>query len=788
MPRNTKSPRQRMLMDRNWRFALGHAADPEKDFGYGPSLGFWKAGTCGGPPAINFDDSGMEPVDLPHDWQVALPFDRRGSDANGFKAIGPNFPGNSVGWYRKTFSLSAGWDGKRIELTFDGVFRDCRVFLNGHYVGRNWGGYNGFRFEVGELVTPAANVLAVRVDASRSEGWFYEGAGIYRHVWLTKTEPLAVARHGTFVSSKVARGAAALTIRTRVENATEKAARCDVRYVVRDPEGREVASGRAAVRVPAAAGAEVESMIRVARPQLWSPETPRLYTLVTEICVGGKMTDVEETTFGIRTAKFDPDRGFLLNGKRVKLKGVCCHQDHAGVGSALPDAIQDYRIRRLKAMGCNAYRCAHNPPTPELLDACDRLGMLVMDETRPFGTSDDVLDQLAETVLRDRNHPCVVIWSLGNEEMLLQATETGARIFRAMKRLVRRLDPTRPATLAMNADWGKGVSHAVDVHGCNYIRSGNVDKLHRSFPRVPIVYSEACGALATRGQVGDDERKGYVSARDRVVYGWATSLEAMWQHVAERDFVAGTFIWTGFDYRGEPGPKRDFPCIASNFGVLDLCGFAKDRFHYLRSQWSAEPMIHILPHWNAPAKRGQSVDVWVYTNANEAELLLNGESLGRQAVPPFGHVGWSVPYEPGTLEARGFKGRRQVTECVVQTTGRPAGLVLAPDRTELAANGEDATVVNVAVVDDTGLVVPTASDLIQFCVTGPARILGVGNGDPSSVGPDKAEKRCAFRGLAQCMLQAGDTPGRIMLKAKAEGLASASADIRAGRATQRPGL
>jgi len=780
-------PRERLSMDVGWKFAFGHAGEAKWDFGYGTGVGFAKAGACGGPAAMDFDDAKWRRLDLPHDWAVELPFDSRGLMPHGFKAIGPDFPANSVGWYRKVFELPKSDAARRLTLEFDGVFRDCRVFLNGHYVAQNMCGYNSFAFDVTDVANCGGrNVLAVRVDASKQEGWFYEGAGIYRHVWLTRTSPLHVARWGTFVSSKVARTAAALALQTRIENDTDSPAACTVRSTVFDPDGRKVAASTKAAKVPAAGCGELTQKVAVRKPALWSLETPQLYRLVTEVRAGGRLADVHETTFGIRTIKFSPKTGFSLNGRRVWLKGVCCHQDHAGVGSALPDALQEFRIRRLKEMGCNAYRCSHNPPTPELLDACDRLGMLVMDETRQMGTSREVLAELESTVLRDRNHPSVVIWSLGNEEGSIQGTEAGRRIATAMTRIVRRLDPTRPVTQAMNGKWGEGFSEVVDVQGCNYIHCGDIDKFHRRFPNKPVLYSEACSTVSTRGQYANDEKRCCVSAYDVNFPGWGCGAETMWKHTVERPYLGGIFVWTGFDYRGEPTPYRRWPCINSHFGIMDTCGFAKDNFYYYKAQWTDEPVVHVLPHWNWLGKKGRAIDVWTHTNCQAVELILNGESLGVKQVEPHGHAEWKVRYSPGVLEARGYNDGRAAAECVVETTGKPAAVVLLPDRKVLKADGEDVAVVTAAVVDSHGLIVPTASNRIRFSAAGRGRIIGVGNGDPISHEPDKAEARRAFCGLCQVIVQTDRRPGRITLSARSAGLKPVQLALNAKRAEQKP--
>ncbi|HEU5358553.1 MAG TPA: glycoside hydrolase family 2 TIM barrel-domain containing protein, partial [Gemmatimonadales bacterium] len=418
--------RDRLLLDLGWRFHLGNADDPARDFGYGTGDLFAKAGEFFGPSAADFDDSAWSQVDLPHDWAVDLPFINDPDEVgHGSKPLGRKYPDTSIGWYRRTFDIPAADSGRRISLEFDGVFRDCTAALNGHYLGRNLSGYAPFRYDVSDLVTyGGTNILVLRVDATEHEGWFYEGAGIYRHVWLVKTDSLHVPQWGTVVTSEMGPGGAALTVRTEVANDAGSAASVRVRSTVLDPDGRRVAAATGSpMRVEAGATREATQTLHVAAPKPWSLETPVLYRMVTETLAGARVTDRTETSFGIRTMHFDPDHGFFLNGTRVELKGTCNHQDHAGVGSALPDRLQEYRIAKLKEMGSNAYRTSHNPPTPELLDACDRLGMLVLDETRMFSPEPEGLGQLERMIRRDRNHPCVFAWSIANEEWAVQGND-----------------------------------------------------------------------------------------------------------------------------------------------------------------------------------------------------------------------------------------------------------------------------------------------------------------------------------------------------------------------------
>ncbi|HWB87340.1 MAG TPA: beta-galactosidase GalA [Bryobacteraceae bacterium] len=771
-------PRERLLLDFGWRFHLGNADDAGKDFGLGANgTTFAKSGgfiAAGGP---TFDDSSWEKIDLPHDWAIELPFvNERSVVAHGCKPLGRGFPETSIGWYRRVFDLPASDLGRRIALEFDGVFRDSMVIFNGHYIGENFSGYAPFRFDVTDFANYGSkNVLLLRADATLNEGWFYEGAGIYRHVWLTKTDPLHVAHWGTFVRSQVRPGSATVLVTTEVDNDSGGTRACRIISRIRDARDKVVATATSANQNVAAWGRAVfEQRVAVNRPALWSLEEPTLYQLETAIETGGSTVDRYVTPFGIRTVRFDADRGFFLNDKPVKIKGTCNHQDHAGVGAALPDRIQSYRIERLKDMGSNGYRTSHNPPTPELLDACDRLGMLVMDETRMMSSNPEGLSQLERLIRRDRNHPSVVIWSLGNEERE-QGTERGFRILTTMKRLTYKLDGTRLCTVAMNGAWGKGISNVIDVQGCNY-QNGDFDAYHKEHPKQPMIGTETASTVSTRGIYENDPQKGYVSAYDKNFPRWASTAETWWKIYDARPFLSGGFAWTGFDYRGEPTPYR-WPCINSHFGIMDTCGFPKDNFFYYQAWWGSKPVLHLFPHWNWAGKEGQEIEVWAHSNLDRVELFLNGKSLGSQAVEKDTHLVWKVKYAPGTIEARGFKGNEQVLTAKRETTGPAVRLVLRPDRARIAGDGEDVSMVAVEVVDAQGRTVPTADNEITFQVSGSGKMLGVGNGDPSCHDSDKGPSRHAFNGLGMVIVQAAKQAGTIRVEAAAPGLEGESVTI-----------
>jgi beta-galactosidase len=684
-----------------------------------------------------------------------------------------------VGWYRKNFDLPAQDKGRRIFIDFDGVYRDSQVWVNGFYLGRESSGYQSFGYDVSDYVNfGGRNTIAVRADATLEEGWFYEGAGIYRHVWLSKTAPLHVARNGTFVTTEVRGANAAVSVATTVENSADAPAKYEIDQEILDASGKQVAHAHSrGLSANPGERRDVAMKLGIGNASLWSVETPTMYRLVTTVAEGGKPVDTYETPFGVRTTRWDPDHGFFLNGKRVQLKGVCDHQDHAGVGVAVPDALDVWRLKQLKKMGVNALRTSHNPPSPELLDACDRLGILVMDENRETGINPQQLDGLRHLIIRDRNHPSVFMWSIGNEEWSIEGNDRGARITATMQAVAKATDPTRECTVAISGGWGNGSSTTIDVMGFNYYTHGDGketgnDRYHAKFPLKPSVATEDASTLSARGIYVEDKAHGHLTAYDLNQPGWGSLAEESWTHYAARPYVAGQFQWTGFDYRGEPTPFG-WPNISSHFGILDLCGFPKDNFYYYQAWWSGKPVLHLYPHWNWKGREGKPIDVWVDSNCEEVELTLNGVSLGRKKMPVNSHLVWQVPYAPGALVATGYSGGKATLTDRVETTGEVAELRLSADRVALKADRQDVAVVTVSATDDTGHAVATADCDVTFEISGPGVILGVGNGDPSSHEPDKADHgrwhRSLFSGLAEVIVQTTGEPGEIVLTAKSPG-------------------
>ncbi|MFA5973793.1 MAG: beta-galactosidase GalA [Lentimicrobiaceae bacterium] len=732
------SGREHLLMDFNWRYAFGNASDFEKDFSNGTSYFTWfaKAGYGDGAASPQFEDRTWREVDLPHDWAVELSFSSSASHSHGYRTIGWKYPETSVGWYRKKFDIPASDLGRKISIQFDGIFRDATIWVNGFYIGHEQSGYASQDYDITDYLNYGGeNVVAVHVDASIEEGWFYEGAGIYRHVWLNKTNKLHVAQCGTFVTSEISGENAELTVRTTLENQYPATAVFSIEQTLLDADNKPVKTTKSENLSLHGVGSNTFfQKLKLEKPTLWSIENPYLFTLETKIIANGKTMDSYKTTVGIRTIRFDPNEGFFLNGKNVKIKGVNNHQDHAGVGVAIPDALQEFRVKKLKEMGCNAIRTSHNPPTPELLDICDRLGMLILDENRLMGINEEHFDLLKRFMVRDRNHPCIVLWSLGNEEWTIEGNEKGALITETMQEFASQLDSSRAFTVAVSGGWDSGSGKAIQVMGYNYIVHGNIDEHHKKFPWQSGIGTEESNTIGTRGIYIDDKDNGHMAASNTVPDNAGT--ESGWKFYLARPFLAGLFFWTGFDYRGEPNPLS-WPAVNSQFGLIDLCGFPKDIYYYLKSWWGNEPVIHIMPHWNWKGSEGKTIKVTIYSNAEEVELILNKKSLGKKPMPKNGHIDWDVKYQPGVLQAKGFVKNKLVVTQQIETTDSPVKIALSSERPQIDADGEDVAIITVQVNDSKDRMVPTANQEIAFTLDGPGKIIGVGNGDPASHDPEQ---------------------------------------------------
>ena len=782
---NAQNVRETIRLDDGWKFAFGNAADPKKDFGCGTEYFNYltKANSIHneGPYVANFNDSTWQEVKVPHDWVTILPYADVASHSHGYKTVGYKYPETSVGWYRKTINIPACDLGKHIALQFDGIFRNARVWFNGFYMGTEPSGYATQVYDVTEYVNYGGdNLICVRADATLEEGWFYEGAGIYRDAWLMKSAAVGVAPFGTFVYADLKQPYDKVTIyvETEVNNHSLTTQQCEVSHRLLDADGREVAKSESST-IMLRAKQTLNSQpftLNLNTPHLWSPADPYLYKVETTVKVDGRVTDVYETTTGIRDVEFDADRGFLLNGQPLKLKGVNMHQDHAGVGAAIPDALQAWRIKQLKKMGCNAYRASHNPMTPALLDICDREGILVIDENRLTGINEEHLRLLERMIKRDRNHPSVILWSNGNEEWGMENTIQGTRIAAAMREYTHLLDPTRHSTIA-NAG-GREMVKGLDVVGFNYIVQNDVDNQKKNNPTWKIVGTEETTGCGTRGWYFKDEKYPgrMVSLNRTMEQNYENIIERGWKFYDERPWAAGLFYWTGFDYRGEPNPLS-YPAHDSEFGILDYCGFPKDEAYYLKSWWTDEPVLHIFPHWNLQGHEGEEVEVWAYSNCDEVELTVNGKKLGRQPMPRNGHLKWKAVYQPGRVEATGYKNGKRILTKTIETTKAAAKVVLKADRPQIAADGQDMAIVNIELHDQKGRFVPNACPVLTFCLEGDANIIGCGNGDPSYLGSDHPDKQpChtfsipAFNGRAQVLIQSGKLPSTVTLKCTADGL------------------
>ena len=778
---SAQSQRERINFDKDWQFAFGNASDPEKDFGCGTEYFNYltKAASIHntGPYSDKFDASGWASVDLPHDWVVDLPFEGEASHSHGYKTVGYEYPETSVGWYRKTFEVPAEDYGKHIWLQFDGIFRDAQIWVNGFYLGHERSGYATQDYDISEYLNYGGkNLVCVRADATLEEGWFYEGAGIYRHVWLNKASKVNVAPSGTFVYSEFAvpyslngesgldLSLASLHIETTVRNMGAEAASYTLKHTLTDASGAVAGSCTAEGGMILAKDSHRSlGVIAVENPHLWSCEDPYLYKVVTEVYVDGKLTDTYNTTTGIRHIAFDKDRGFLLNNREVKLKGVNMHQDHAGVGSAIPDGLQEWRLLQLKKFGCNAYRSSHNPMTPETLEACDRLGILVVEENRLTGVNREHIDLLERMIRRDRNHPCIILWSVGNEEWGIEWKESGTRIAETMREYCHRFDPTRLMTVASSS--GPTIIIPADVAGYNYILQNPVEKHRADYPERRAFGSEETTGCGTRGVYFEApegrERNaveaggGRMVAINRSKHGpdsLYNCIERGWKFYAERPYLAGCFYWTGFDYRGEPNPMV-FPATGSEFGILDYCGFPKDEAFYLKSWWTQEPVLHILPHWNLDGHEGEKISVWVYSNCDQVQLIVNGRKLGHKNMPVNGHLEWDAIYKPGYVKAIGYRNGRKVMETRIETAGQATEAVWSYETI-----GET-MVADVEMRDAKGRFVPTANCEVDF--TAPEqgwKVLGWGNGDPAfqyierPVSETDSIRVTTFNGRAQVIL------------------------------------
>jgi len=790
--------RQRLSLDPGWRFTLGDPAGAE---------------------APGFDDHAWRRVDLPHDWSIeGTP--EQNAPAGG---RGGYFP-TGIGWYRKAFRMPTGSKGQVAWLEFDGVYMNSDVWVNGFHLGHRPYGYSSFAYDVTSHLVPGVNVVAVRVDNSRqpSSRW-YTGSGIYRHTWLTITNPVHVGHWGVYVTTPAVDSARArVAVRTTLDNGSGKGTTVVLRTTILDPAGREVASRQDTVSLTEGGSAEAVDSLAVAAPALWSVAAPALYTLRSEVVIRGRVVDAVTTPFGIRSAFFDQDRGFVLNGRTVKLRGVNLHQDGGAMGVAVPEAIWAYRLRMLKAAGVNAIRTAHNPPAPEFLDLCDRLGFLVMAEAFDEWTYGKVAEgyhkyfaewgtrDVVDFVHRDRNHPSIVLWSAGNE-IGEQTTPAGVDVLKGLVATFHREDPTRPVTTGndqIDADGHPALLaflEAEDVVGYNYVdrwherRELFAEEDRHDHPDWKMVGTES-------GNIFESFDEGYSLGADSAAPhpGYTSGMiqaERLWKWVTLHDYFSGDFMWTGVDYLGEAfWPFKGFPS-----GILDITDHPKDSYYLYQSLWTDGPVLHLFPHWNWPGREGQVIPVLAYTNCASVELFLNGKSLGekRKEFPAQGtsggwnsyalpvvpattsdlHFAWDVPYQPGVLTAVG-KDRSGAVRChaEVRTAGPAAAVRLTAARDTVTTAPGDVALVWYEIVDSAGTVVPDAGPVVQVAVTG-GTLLALDNADLKNHDPYRTDHRAAYDGRGLAIVRASGT-GPVTVTAAAAGLTTGRVTLvaRAGAA------
>jgi beta-galactosidase len=796
---------RRVSLDADWRFLKGDAEGAEQ-------------------PA--FDDHAWRALDVPHDWAIEGPFDKSLDPSTGA------LPYAGVGWYRRHFTLTDGVKGRHLEVLFDGAMSNARVWLNGHEIASRPYGYSSFGADLTPYLAFSRqdNVLAVRLAPEPESSRWYPGAGIYRHVWLDVTDPVHVARWGSYITTPEVNDASALVnVGIEIANATDAAAPVTVESAIVDADGTEIVRGtRMPATAPAGSSVFVENALTIPRPVRWDLTKPYLYRAVTVVRSGADVRDRYVTPFGIRTIAFDKTTGFMLNGRRVKLQGVCLHHDLGALGTAVNRRALERQLQIMKAMGVNAIRTSHNPPAPELLDLADTMGLVVMDEAFDMWNMPKVKNgyakffaewgdrDLRDMIRRDRNHPSIVLWSIGNE-ILEQGSPGGGQVAKHLSDICHQEDPTRPTTAGFNQFDGaikNGLAAAVDVPAFNYA-AGRYPEVVRDHPNWPFFGSETASAVSTRGAYHlPIEKYGKHPSHEITSYDvnapfWAYIPDWEFEMQAEVPQVAGEFVWTGFDYLGEPTPyygwgekpdPNDWPARSSYFGVVDLAGFPKDRYYLYQSMWTSAPMVHVLPHWNWTGHEKAPIPVMVYSNADEVELSLNGVSLGRKKVrgepvdlPVGGNVSgdhhfaskfrlrWDVPYQPGTLKAVAYRDGKAVAEDVVRTAGAPAKIVLSADRSNLDADGRDLSFITVRVEDKNGVLCPDATNQVQFTVTGPGKIAGVDNGDSASLESFQANHRAAFHGMALLIIRSEKaSAGTVTVSAESDGLSSATTSLSTG--------
>ncbi len=767
----------------------------------------WKfhLGDVPGAEAASFNASEWRTLNVPHDWSIEGEFSEKNPATPGGGAL----PGG-IGWYRKSFRLPSDSGDKMIFIDFDGVYQNSEVWINGHSVGKRHYGYSSFRYDLTPYLAKGdqENIVAVRVDNStQPNSRWYSGSGIFRNVWLVTTRKTYINHWGTVVTTPlITDKQAKVKVVTQIRNNVTKGQKLVVKTVIIDPTGKAVATGKSDTKGVKDSLYSVTFDFNISNPLLWNLEAPQLYSAVSRVYVDGDLVDNYTTSFGIRSFVFDAEKGFSLNGKKIKINGVCNHHDLGCLGSAINTRALERQLEILKDMGCNAIRTSHNPPAPELLELADRMGFIIMDEAfdmwkKPknkldYSTVWDAMHKidLQDMILRDRNHPSVMIWSIGNE-ILEQWDSTGISIAKELAGYVRELDTTRPITSACNDPKPSNFiikSGALDLVGFNY-HQNDFEAFPQTFPGQKFIGTETVSALMTRGVYDmpsevirrwpvQDDWKGpkpnadnTCSSYDNVSAPWGSTHEETWKVIKKHDYLSGQFIWTGFDYLGEPTPYG-WPSRSSYFGIIDLAGFPKDVYYMYQSEWTNKDVLHLFPHWNWAKK--DTVDVWAYSNAEEVELFLNDQSLGvKKKQGDDLHLMWRVPFEPGILKAVSRSLGKQVLVEEIKTAENATKLIAKADRSVIKADGRDLSFITVEVVDDNGEMVPNADQLVEFKLDGPGTIVGVDNGDPVSHESFKAPQRKAFHGKCLVVVQSDEQPGTIKLTATSAGLSVANVEL-----------
>lgn len=759
--------RIQISMDKDWRFHLGDV-ERKQGISHGDIYNSSKTGARQGVPQPDFDISNWEKVDLPHDWSIHQPFDREGVADWGYKPRG-------TGWYRKMFYLPQDYQNKTLKLLFEGIATHATIYYNGSILYRSHSGYVPFEVDISNMsyFEDRPNVLAIYVDASEWEGWWYEGAGIYRHVNLEVRNQVHFTTDGVHVRPVKKQGTGSdcwhVDVQTQIANNSYKAQEVNVVIQFKDQQGDILFQGEGdKILCSPGAFTVANSGVDIENPVLWDVEYPHLYKVISKLYLDGKLVDHHKTVCGFRTVAMDPEKGFLLNGRPLKLFGTCNHQDFGGLGVALPDTIQAYKIMKLKEMGCNAYRSAHGMASREIIEACDHMGMLVMDENRHFESSEEELFHLRTMVSKDRNHPSVVMYSIFNEEPF-QGTKQGQRIAKRMYQEIYKLDNTRIITGAMHGGILNEDSAAtvVDACGINY-QMDCYEEFHQKYPNIPIIATETTSAFSVRGEYETDQEQNRIASYDEDSSEWGATVRDTWKGVLDKDYVAGAFMWTGFDYLGEPTPHV-WPSVSSFFGMMDTCGFPKDAYYLCQSIFLKKPVCHILPHWTHPGKEGQLIKLMSHTNCQQAELVVNGVSFGKKDVDVLKQVIWEVPYEPGYVELIGYRDGVKVAHDVKQTAGKIAGVKLKAWRKNMPSDGVSVTPVEVIAVDEKGVNVPDANNTLHFEIEGGC-ILGSANGDPNCHEDFDGSQRSLFHGKCMVIVKSNKDSDMIRLLVTSKGI------------------